>query len=33
MRDWPPIVEPDLLARLALDDDQFTEAVHKLVAA
>ncbi|MGK2956597.1 MAG: hypothetical protein ACSLFI_13135 [Solirubrobacterales bacterium] len=23
MRDWPPIIEPDLLARLALSDDDF----------
>lgn len=33
MRDWPPIDEPELLARLALDDDQFFEAAHKLAAA
>jgi hypothetical protein len=33
MRDWPPIDEPELLARLALDDDEFFAAAHKLAAA
>jgi hypothetical protein len=33
MREWPPIDEPELLARLALDDDEFFAAAHKLAAA
>jgi hypothetical protein len=33
MRAWPPIEEPELLARLALDDEEFFEAAHKLAAA
>ncbi len=33
MRDWPPIVEPELLARLALDDDEFLAATHEFAAA
>lgn len=33
MREWPPIAEPELLARLALDDDEFFAAAHKLAAA
>ncbi|HMJ03508.1 MAG TPA: hypothetical protein VK506_11230 [Conexibacter sp.] len=33
MRDWPPITEPELLERLALDDEQFAAFVWKLIAA
>lgn len=30
VREWPPIVEPELLARLALDDDEFYAAARKI---
>lgn len=33
MRDWPPISEPELLERLALDDEQFAAWFQGLVAA
>src|SRR6476469_4343160 len=33
MRAWPPIEEPELLARLALDDEEFFAAARKLAAA
>jgi len=33
MRDWPPITEPELLERLALDDEQFRAAFQEVVAA
>jgi hypothetical protein len=33
MRQWPPIDEPELLARMALDDDEFFAAAHRLAAA
>lgn len=33
MRDWPPITEPELLQRLALDDEQFTAFIWELLAA
>jgi hypothetical protein len=29
-REWPPIVEPELLARLALDDEEFYAAARKI---
>ena len=29
-REWPPIVEPELLARLALDDEEFYAAARKM---
>nr|MBA2792450.1 hypothetical protein [Thermoleophilaceae bacterium] len=29
MRDWPPITEPELLVRLALDDAQFRALARK----
>jgi hypothetical protein len=33
VRDWPPIAEPELLERLALDDDQFRALFRKLVGS
>ena len=33
MREWPPITEPELLERLALDDEQFVAFIHKLARA
>lgn len=33
MREWPPITEPELLERLALDDEQFIALVHELAGA
>lgn len=33
MREWPPITEPELLERLALDDEQFTAALRGVLAA
>ncbi len=33
MRDWPPITEPELLERLALDDEQFVAFIHTLAEA
>ncbi len=33
MRDWPPIAEPELLERLALDDEQFVAWYQRLLAA
>ncbi|HEY1356217.1 MAG TPA: hypothetical protein VGF09_07865 [Solirubrobacterales bacterium] len=33
MREWPPITEPELLERLALDDDQFFLALRDVLAA
>jgi hypothetical protein len=33
VREWPPITEPELLERLALDDDQFRAYVRTLAAA
>jgi hypothetical protein len=33
MRDWPPIAEPELLQRLALDDEQFAAFFRELVVA
>ncbi len=33
MRDWPPIAEPELLQRLALDDEQFAAFFRELMAA
>ena len=33
MRDWPPIAEPELLQRLALDDEQFAAFFQDLIAA
>jgi len=32
MRDWPPIKEPELLARLALDDEGFLASAHEFAA-
>lgn len=32
MRDWPPIAEPELLQRLALDDEQFVAFFQELMA-
>ena len=32
MSDWPPIAEPELLRRLALDDRQFAEFIAAVVA-
>jgi hypothetical protein len=32
MSGWPPISEPELLARLAMDDEQFAELVRTLAA-
>lgn len=29
-REWPPTVEPELLARLALDDEEFYAAARKI---
>jgi hypothetical protein len=33
VREWPPIAEPELLERLALDDVGFAELTHRLAAA
>jgi hypothetical protein len=33
MREWPPITEPELLERLALDNEGFSAFFHELVAA
>lgn len=33
MSDWPPIAEPELLRRLAMDDDEFAELIAELVDA
>lgn len=33
MRDWPPIAEPELIERLALDDEQFAAFLQNLTAA
>jgi hypothetical protein len=33
MRDWPPITEPELLARLAMDNAPFFEALREVIAA
>ena len=33
MRDWPPITAPELLERMALDDEQFAAFFWELVAA
>jgi hypothetical protein len=33
MRDWPPIAEPELLQRLALDDEQFAAFFRELMGA
>jgi len=33
VRDWPPITEPELVRRLALDDEQFTDLVLEVLAA
>ncbi|HEY7255888.1 MAG TPA: hypothetical protein VH476_04315 [Solirubrobacterales bacterium] len=33
MREWPPITEPELLERLALDNDQFFSALQDVLAA
>jgi hypothetical protein len=33
MRDWPPITEPELLERLALENDQFFAALRDVLAA
>lgn len=33
MRDWPPITEPELLERLALDDEQFIAFFRQLTSA
>ena len=33
MRAWPPITEPELLRRLALDDDEFRALVREMAAA
>jgi hypothetical protein len=32
MRDWPPITEPELLERLALDDEPFFAALREVIA-
>jgi hypothetical protein len=32
MRDWPPIAEPELLERLAMDDDRFRALVEEVMA-
>ena len=33
MRDWPPITEPELLERLALDNDEFFASLQDVIAA
>jgi hypothetical protein len=33
MRDWPPIAEPELLERLAMDDEQFIDFLRKAFSA
>lgn len=33
VRDWPPITEPELLERLAMDDEQFIAYIHRLWSA
>ncbi len=33
MRDWPPITEPELLERLALDDEEFFAALRDVIEA
>ena len=33
MSEWPPIAEPELLERLAMDDAEFEEFIQALVAA
>jgi len=33
VREWPPITEPELLERLAFDDEEFLAFIHKLAAA